>query len=970
MNKKKVIIPVVAAMGLSGCGLLNYFNKEVVEPMPDESENENTITIDDTEAIRQAIKDQTQTKIADKKTDKITVKDDITVPVGTTEQELLALISVNGERLSNVAGVSAEVNGFDTSRSGSVNANVTIKGNNSTSTVSVPVKVSDDTPNIVVKGDKTAPVITAYDLSVEFGYKADFSDFIANDETDGKLAVSVIGNYDSRKAGVYPMTAIATDKSGNSASVRFNLTVNPHPRQGELDSANIKVDELSEVLANAIKDLNKAEGDLELLETELENLNTLSTNANASLETAKSEKAELETKLANAQANLKNAKANYDTAVERATSSPEFLEAKETLDKATEEYMLSLSNKVLAEEEVANAQETLEDAQNTLTEKEEVLEIKQANKADADQKVLDANKAVADAEAVLNDANSDKAEAQREYDAALVAYNSALNNQTNAEIELADANKALEKAEQNIANARAEVEKANELVAQVEAQIAKGSLGFFEWHDEDEWAEDLINYILEAQEDPANSSDLIGKTNGFGELNRTFVGQEGDATSLELMKQSLEMIKKGNELRAKDEHNSGDNEKPLMVNDALMALAQVEANVASTITAHWYGLEGTQFKRTGENLAWYGKNVNPYVGWYNQEKRVYDYYLEHPNATYQEAVEALGTKDLQVGHYKNIANPDNDDLHNYDVTGFAISYHEDRSTGYWGGATYAQEFGRSSYGMASKGKKYTVEEYIEDFNRYYDEIQRNLKSAQDAQQLADEVLSEFIENGGITRTERNRINNAESNLENAKNTVSNKKEALDEKDQNLETATQSVIDAENVLEDKENARDNALENQANAETEVQNAQSDVNVQAASVEEARDSLEDAETNLANIEQEIIDNKEAMDSAQETINTMNEEVAVANAQVQQATENVANVQTEVATAQNNINEIEQEIAEIVNNAIAVEDSIATQQYVVEEKTEAVNTAQENYDNAVEERDAIEDDINTVYTIELGD
>ena len=124
----------------------------------------------------------------------------------------------------------------------------------------------------------------------------------------------------------------------------------------------------------------------------------------------------------------------------------------------------------------------------------------------------------------------------------------------------------MENAQAKVTEAQKAYDEAVKKEAEAEAQIAKGSLGFFE--------------SVGATEAAAVFSDEKYEE----ELQYTHMGEEGDATSLENMKASLDYIKECNDIRVNEEKVdplTGEPCEELMVNDYLMATSQVSANVAA-----------------------------------------------------------------------------------------------------------------------------------------------------------------------------------------------------------------------------------------------------------------------------------------------------------------------------------------------------------------------------------------------------
>ena len=157
---------------------------------------------------------------------------------------------------------------------------------------------------------------------------------------------------------------------------------------------------------------------------------------------------------------------------------------------------------------------------------------------------------------------------------------------------------------------------AEEEIREVEEEIAKGSLGFFLWHDPDSPAAAIIEERLENQ---TNDS--------WGDIE---LGVKGDATSLDNMYTAILFIQEGNAIRANDGYGET---YPLMISDELMAVSQIQTTNSARIMAHsrMYGVT--------ENLAW--GYSDPFSVWYNEEKAGW----------------LSGVRGWDVAHFENLINP-------------------------------------------------------------------------------------------------------------------------------------------------------------------------------------------------------------------------------------------------------------------------------------------------------------------------
>ncbi|MBQ1477187.1 MAG: hypothetical protein IIZ33_03490 [Erysipelotrichaceae bacterium] len=221
---------------------------------------------------------------------------------------------------------------------------------------------------------------------------------------------------------------------------------------------------------------------------------------------------------------------------------------------------------------------------------------------------------------------------------------------------------------------------AEEEIREVEEEIAKGSLGFFLWHDPDSPAAAIIEERLENQ-----------AYDSWGDIE---LGVKGDATSLDNMYTAILFIQEGNAIRANDGYGET---YPLMISDELMAVSQIQTTNSARIMAHsrMYGVT--------ENLAW--GYSDPFSVWYNEEKASW----------------LSGVRGWDVAHFENLINPGG--MYSARIsTGFGMTT---RGTVY--GATHGQVFGTAA--NFPDAKLYTAEEYLEDFNTYRDGLNERMEKA-------------------------------------------------------------------------------------------------------------------------------------------------------------------------------------------------------------------------------------------------
>ena len=451
---------------------------------------------------------------------------------------------------------------------------------------------------------------------------------------------------------------------------------------------------------------------------------------------------------------------------------------------------------VLADADVDSIEMLIDDAKKVVSEEKNKLDEKQTIVDRRNENIKKVQKEFEEADKKFNEADNELEQATQKETVARNTeqeisdvYSGLLEKKWEAKDAVDEAKDAYDaellNADSNIAKAQGEVDAAKAELTNVQNKVNSGSYGFFEWHEENSMAISYLDERLSIQETDASITEEM----------KTKLGQDGDATSLENMKKALELIPEGNALRASDNHNAGENKTALKVTDYLMAVAQVQTNASASTQGH------TSWARVGENLAWgYNRNRSPYEGWYTDEKAVYDYYLEHPNATKAEVVEALGLPSegfVQTGHYLNIANPKDEENRRYITTGFGVntvisSY----------GTTHGQTFG-ASYTQA--GTAYTVEEYTADFNEYYNSIESELATAEQNVTEKETALTTLKNNNGVKEDIANAYRDAQDAL------ASIEAETKQLKTQ-LETAMNERKEAEEKKSDAKAKYDEAYEN--------------------------------------------------------------------------------------------------------------------------------------------------------------
>ncbi len=242
---------------------------------------------------------------------------------------------------------------------------------------------------------------------------------------------------------------------------------------------------------------------------------------------------------------------------------------------------------------------------------------------------------------------------------------------------------------------------------QASYSYSQGLAGFAEYIGDTQ----LANVIAEA-----GSHKTVGPYNRDTDYTKT-----SNAFNLDNVKQSLIVLRRCNELR----RQAGKAE--LRIDPYLMGVGAANANYSKTNIGH------SEAYNVGENLAW--GYSDPFTGWYDAEKQIWESdecdaarsYFNSVSGSFNTKLYRLSQQYpaiySRVGHYLNIINDD------YKVTGAAYV-----ATGGSYGNTWEQAFDFS----ATSSKTYSVSEFTNLFNTYYNLV----TSSQPSEQWYDVMINE------------------------------------------------------------------------------------------------------------------------------------------------------------------------------------------------------------------------------------
>ena len=579
-------------------------------------------------------------------------------------------------------------------------------------------------------------------------------------------------------------------------------------------------------------------------------------------------------------------------ALKEANTKKKDLESK--LDDANKELLQAQNDLVLKQKEyetlLANtSQEEIEQRVNelkTLLESATVAYQEATNKVtvlsnakeEVEVKVLGLQSALENAKVEFMKAKNDALNAKNEYDVANADYNEKLEIYNGAsdpelkeeyEMQVVEAENALGVAQNNLQVALSVQQSKEDAVLSAEANVAAV---------ENE-IRDLEVQIREKENELLNLNESIASAEK--DLN---VAKDQLAKAVEA-KQGMEEVLKNVQVALDDNFKGLDS---LKVNAEMFAVSQVQVNqMAKTEYGH------TKLYRVGENAA--VEYEDPYVGWYTEEKAVYDYlqqkgwdindirdsqgnYIDLDKAN--EIVEALNFPDIrwvQVGHYTNMLNS------KYNVTGTA-----------WIEGKTSNGYSRNSnqvFYRLDPASLLTIDEFESQFNEYYDSLMNADGAYEDANVVLNGLKNELYAQNALLTEKQNKQSSMEVNKQDAENKVGMAQNEVDrlskvvrDKQKNLDDlcmddASLNVVNelnrlkalksnkesldlvhAQQEVESVKQERAEAGVDVNNKEALVKNAQVELNKRNGILEEVNKGLETAYTNLE-ISKNVLKEKES-------------------------------------------------------------------------------------------------------------
>ena len=638
------------------------------------------------------------------------------------------------------------------------------------------------------------------------------------------------------------------------------------------DEAAAAADEAETVKSSAEESVRKAENENVAADDAVTAADEAAGQASGDLQTAEDLKnGTLDIKNTEQYREEQEAKKMMDTAAEKAViadlnaddAEEDLRMAKAAVDVAERERDSAVENLNSRENALSEAGQTKQAADAAREQAQDTYDNKAAAAAEADAAVIEASNAVTEAKEGVKTAETAKEAADNAVKSASDAVGSA---RQDAE---ATINADIANAEKEAAEKQTVAEAAKKALEAVAEKYAQGTLGLIDWMlGKDgltkEQTQDL-NFARKVLVD-ASEEDFSkwygGNNTGLPEERDgkvVVISDEKDATNLENLLKSIDIMKKINELRASDDNYTGDLQRNASyTNFYLMATAEAGAMRGAGLMNH------SLLSTSCEDLA-FGYS-DPTVGWYDKEKAIFDRVMGELGITKITSMDEVARIEAEadkqgfvVGHYTNLFWATDQ------VMGVGLTQY--RGTSCYN-ASAASNYTDDRYNRAMH--LYTVEDFEKLVTEYYQSVNKAackdaLEKAEAVQAEAEKRLQSLLD-GKASAVEtaiqeaKAELASRESDAEQAAKNLSDVKEVLSSVEKALEDAGIRKISADQALHDALEFLNKAIEDSHKADTDYAFAEQDR-------DNAKQAVSDAETML----------KEAMDGVTSAYSVLEEKWA---------------------------------------------------------------------------------------------
>lgn len=584
-----------------------------------------------------------------------------------------------------------------------------------------------------------------------------------------------------------------------------------------------------------------------------------------------------------AQEAVQNAQNSVESAEEAVSQAESALEEAESLQEEASDRMTEAQQLMEEKDSALAAAVIAEEA--ALSE----LESAQGVYDYANQKAEDASLAVSNAASELTEANEAVSEAESRKDLAEKAL-----SETSAALETirADAessvNEEIKAAETDYENASEIASAAQVALDQASVQYKQGTLGFIDWMLE---KEDLTK---DQRQDLQFARDILVETSNedftrwYGgtetglpeERNGKVIciGDQYDATALDNLMKSIDIMKKINEYRASDDNFIGDMQrKESFTNFYFMAKAEAGAMRGAGLMRH-------SLLDTSTECLSFGY-TDPASAWYNKEKADFDRIKQELGITQitsdedvRRIIDEGYSQNVVVGHYTDL-------FWSIDqVMGVGYTDYK-RTSCYKASNSHSFEDDRQDKAM----HMYTIDEFeslaLEYLQRIdTEEREKELDSALDAQVDAENRL--YLLNEGKEAAIEEKIQNAKDAYETSKQELMDAEIALANANDRAGVASSSAESAQIALEyaniafsEAEKKMSIAADTHAAAKADVLSAEESAAEARAAAEDAASCLQLEQAAVKAAQENLGEKQRLLDHANQALTDANKNYATA-------------------------------------------------------------------------------------------
>ena len=548
---------------------------------------------------------------------------------------------------------------------------------------------------------------------------------------------------------------------------------------------------------------------------------------------------------------------------------------------------------------------------------------------------------VSQAKSVL-DAKTEEAQAAKDaYDKASVAVEDQKKENQRLQAVVDEAKKNLDTAKKTYDQFLSTLDSLKANVLQAQAKVD----GLTDAYNEalNTWNEGSYGYFKSIHADYALSLMDEEKLNQKDNFWGCILGADSDPTNLNNMIETIDYIRKCNELRKQNGLNE------LKVDLSLVTMAQIDAigNINQLENPSQWGQWGhLAIFNCGENISYGPKSYDPFIGWYDKEYKLLQdaiasgKYTGLENMTSKEVHSTWPELWKKIGHYYNIL----DDRYNY--TGYALGQTVIVNPGC---LDHSQTFMFTSSDLTM-----TVDEYEKSLKDYVGKIQKvfdayegakeKLAQAQKALSNAQTTSESYVKLQKAQQSYDIANANVAASLESTKAFEQEKQSKKETYDVAVSEKTNAKTDYDRTIEKKQALLDAVQE----LNVQIENLNKEILMKTQLKSEANQKIGGLDSNVQTLKNEI-----------STLKTNKEQLLDSEKQV---SIRVKNKESELQDLKETSKELEQKISSTKSAIDVTEKELNSQLSVVESKKQALNNAKDAYDVLL----CLDADVKNAYTL----